>query len=225
MKGNMEYKKNVVDAGVKFLNNENVLFDYEIEDNVSEYIDDTGNRLEQDNRHNARFNIDVEDRIWTSGDGFASEEQDKNNDGKTAVKGVKVTGLSLYASKDYNDEDGHWDGGLNGYAYYDGSGKDGTWNDGVSESYEDKNKRGVYLINDFKLTGDGQIYGDSAFCENLDKYLENKCNFDSKLLDDYLQFSYSEQGMQEDGYVNFDVEMDGAFWKLCAKKIEEKAIK
>ena len=133
--------------------------------------------------------------------------------------------MSLYASKDYNDEDGHWDGGLNGYAYYDGSGKDGTWNDGVSESYEDKNKRGVYLINDFKLTGDGQIYGDSAFCENLDKYLENKCNFDSKLLDDYLQFSYSEQGMQEDGYVNFDVEMDGAFWKLCAKKIEEKAIK
>jgi len=47
-------------------------------------------------------------------------------------------------------------------------------------------------------------------------------DFDSKLLSDYLEFSYSEQGMQEDGYVNFDCEIDGDFWKLVDKKREEK---
>ena len=218
----MKYTNKQIEAGIKFLNNKNVNYDYEIENDVVEYADGTS---EQENMHRVRFDIDVEDRIWTSGDGWASAEQDKNNEGKTAVKGVKVTGLSLNAYKDYNETDAYWSGGMNGNAFYDGSGKDGTWNDGISESYEDKNKRGVYLINDFKLTGDGQIYGDTEFTRNLDKYLEDKCDFDSKLLSEFLEFSYSEQGAQEDGYVNFDTEIDGDFWKLIDKKIEEKAIK
>jgi len=174
--------------------------------------------------HRVRFDIDVNDRICTSGDGWASAEQDKNNDGKTAKKGVKVTGLSLSAFKDYTEKDAYWSGGMNGDAHYDGSGKDGTWNDGTSESYEDKNKRGVYLINDFKLTGDGMIYGDSDFTKNLDKYLEDKCDFDSKLLSEFLEFGYSEQGAQEDERVNFDTEIDGDFWKLVDKKREKNAI-
>ena len=212
MKGHMEYTNKQIEAGVKFLNNKNLDCDYEIDDDICEYGDGT---TEQENMHRVRFDIDVKDRIHTSGDGWASAE---SKDDKTAVKGVKVTGLSLRAYKDYNEEDAYWSGGMNGDAYYDGSGKDGTWNDGTSESYEDKNKRGVYLLNDFKLTGDGMIYGDSAFCENLDKYLEDKCDFNSKLLSDYLEFSYSEQGAQEDERVNFDTEIDGDFWKLCAKK-------
>jgi hypothetical protein len=221
MKGNMKYTNKQIEAGIKFLNNKNVMFDIEIDDDIQRYADGTS---EQENMHRVRFDIDVEDRIWTSGDGWASAEQDKNNEGKTAVKGVKVTGLSLNAYKDYNETDAYWSGGMNGNAFYDGSGKDGTWNDGISESYEDKNKRGVYLINDFKLTGDGQIYGDTEFTRNLDKYLEDKCDFDSKLLSEFLEFSYSEQGAQEDGYVNFDTDIDGDFWKLVDKKREKNAI-
>ncbi len=217
----MKYTNKQIDAGIKFLNNKNVMYDLDIDEH--EWV---GSRKEngvevttkhKDNEHTIRIDIDVNDRIWTSGDGWASAE---SKDDKTAKKGVKVSVVSLRANKDYNEEDAYWSGGMNGDAHYDGSGKDGTWNDGVSESYEDKNKRGVYLINDFKLTGDGMIYGDSDFVDNIIKYMENKCDFDSKVLGEFLDFSYSEQGAQEDERVNFDVDLDGDFWKLVDKKRE-----
>jgi hypothetical protein len=59
------------------------------------------------------------------------------------------------------------------------------------------------------------IYTDSGFIDNSIKYMEEHCDFDSKLLSDFLAFDYSEQGMQDDGAVNLDVEMDGDFWIKC----------
>ena len=59
------------------------------------------------------------------------------------------------------------------------------------------------------------IYTDSGFIDNSIKYMEEHCDFDSKLLSDFLAFDYSEQGMQEDERVNLDVEMDGDFWIKC----------
>ena len=41
-------------------------------------------------------------------------------------------------------------------------------------------------------------------------------DFDDLLdLDDLLDFDYSEQGMQDDGAVNLDVDMDADFWQHC----------
>ena len=45
--------------------------------------------------------------------------------------------------------------------------------------------------------------------------MEQHCDFNSKLLSDFLDFDYSEQGMQEDGAVNLDVALDGDFWIKC----------
>jgi hypothetical protein len=45
--------------------------------------------------------------------------------------------------------------------------------------------------------------------------MEEHCDFDSSLLSDFLDFDYSEQGMQDDGAVNLDVDMDADFWKKC----------
>ena len=46
-------------------------------------------------------------------------------------------------------------------------------------------------------------------------YMEEHCDFNAKLLNGFLDFCYSEQGMQDDGAVNLDVEMDGDFWIKC----------
>ena len=72
------------------------------------------------------------------------------------------------------------------------------------------------LINKIKAQdSDGMIYTDDGFIANTKKYMEEHCDFDSKLLGEFLDFDYSEQGMQDDGAVNLDVEMDGDFWIKC----------
>ena len=180
----MKYTQAQIEAGIKFLNNENVHIDTaELEDNV------------------VNINIDVGKRIWTSGDSIW-------NNG--VVKGVKVGYISLIGTYEDWDEDAYWSGGLAGNITYDGSGKDGTWYDGS----DDENNT---LINKIKneQDSDGMIYTDSGFIDNSIKYMEQHCDFDSKLLSDFLAFDYSEQGMQEDGRVNLDVEMDGDFWIKC----------
>ena len=147
------------------------------------------------------ISIDVGKRIWTSGDSIW-------NNG--VVKGVKVGYISLIGTYEDWDEDAYWSGGLAGNITYDGSGKDGTWYDGS----DDENNT---LINKIKneQDSDGMIYTDSGFIDNSIKYMEEHCDFDSKLLSDFLAFDYSEQGMQEDERVNLDVEMDGDFWIKC----------
>ena len=59
------------------------------------------------------------------------------------------------------------------------------------------------------------IYTDTIFIENAIAYMEDECDFDSKLLGEFLDFDYSEQGMQDDEMVNLDVDMDGDFWIKC----------
>ena len=180
----MKYTQAQIEAGIKFLNNENVHIDTaELEDNV------------------VNISIDVGKRIWTSGDSIW-------NNG--VVKGVKVGYISLIGTYEDWDEDAYWSGGLAGNITYDGSGKDGTWYDGS----DDENNT---LINKIKneQDSDGMIYTDSGFIDNSIKYMEQHCDFDSKLLSDFLAFDYSEQGMQEDERVNLDVEMDGDFWIKC----------
>ena len=203
----MQYTQAHIELGKKFLNNENVGFDYDAED------------------MRISFGIDVNDKIWTSGDSIWSETK--------AKKAVAVESMSLcathskmsYAEEDWKDleaDDLYWSGGLEGYAYYDGTGKDGTWNDGEEYTLEEKGG----FINGIKKegTGDGYIYSDNGFTENLEKYLIEKCDFD-KALFDYLSFDYSEQGMQEAGAVNFDVEMDGDFWLAVHNEMEEDNLK
>jgi hypothetical protein len=58
----------------------------------------------------------------------------------------------------------------------------------------------------------------------LENYLVEKCDFD-KALFDYLNFEYSEQGMQSPGAVNFDVDMDGDFWLAVKEDMEEDNLK
>ena len=74
-----------------------------------------------------------------------------------------------------------------------------------------------FLINKIKnkQDSDGMIYTDTIFIENAIAYMEDECDFDSKLLKEFLDFDYSEQGMQDDEMVNLDVEMDGDFWIKC----------
>jgi hypothetical protein len=49
--------------------------------------------------------------------------------------------------------------------------------------------------------------------------MEEECDFDRKLLEDFLGFEYSEQGMQQEECVNFDVDMDGDFWMHCSSEL------
>lgn len=189
-----KYTKEEIQAGVKFLQNKNVNFDYDKDD------------------MQIWFNIDVGCRIWTDGTSIWS---------RGVVKGVKVSDLSLmaqhskehYAKEDWDslkEEDLYWSGGLTGYAHYDGSGKDGTWYDGVDDESA--------LINrNTSKESDGLIYTDDGFVKNLLKYLKDECDFDTHFVDltKYLDFEYSEQGMQTEESVNFDVEMDGDFWIKC----------
>ena len=183
----MKYTQAQIEAGIKFLNNANVHIDTaELEDNV------------------VNININVGKRIWTDGTSIW-------NNG--VVKGVKVGYINLVSEwydKYENDEDNYWSGGLAGTITYDGSGKDGTWYDGA----DDGNNVLINKIKDEK-DSDGMIYTDSGFIANSIKYMEQHCDFDAKLLSDFLAFDYSEQGMQDDGAVNLDVEMDGDFWIKC----------
>ena len=181
----MKYTTQQVQAGIKFLNNANVHYEKD-DDNINISIDVGG------------------DRIWTSGDSIW------NNGIK---KGVKVYGISLNVEKyeDDSEELGYyWSGGLAGTIAYDGSGKDGTWYDGT----DDENN---VLINKIKneQDSDGLIYTDEGFITNSIKWMVDNCDFDAKLLSDFLDFDYSEQGMQDDGAVNLDVTLDGDFWIKC----------
>jgi hypothetical protein len=146
------------------------------------------------NDERTEFSICVDvhnNRIWTDGNrGLWS----------TVAKGVKVRHANFLVSK-YDEE---WNGGLAGTVHYDGSGEDGTWYDGGDEE--------TALINKVKdKESDGMIYTDTAFLSNLQKYMVEHCDFDMQLCE-YLDFDYSEQGMQDDEYVNLDVEMDADFW-------------
>lgn len=185
----MKYTTQQIQAGIKFLNNANVHFEKD-DDNIN-------------------ISIDVGmDRIWTSGDSIW------NNGIK---KGVKVGYISLNVEKyeDDSEELGYyWSGGLAGTIAYDGSGKDGTWYDGT----DDENN---VLINKIKneQDSDGMIYTDEGFITNSIKWMEDNCDFDAKLLEDLLDFTYSEQGMQDDGAVNLDVTLDGDFWMHCNDEV------
>ena len=198
-----KYTKEEIQAGVKFLQNKNVNFDYDKDD------------------MQISFNIDVGCRIWTDGSSIWS---------RGVVKGVKVSALSLnathskemYAEEDWDklkDEDLYWSGGLTGYAHYDGTGKDGTWYDGVDDASA--------LINrNTSKESDGLIYTDDGFTKNLLKYLRDECDFDTHFVDltKYLDFDYSEQGMQTEESVNFDVQMDGDFWIKCNEELTKFAV-
>ena len=182
-----KYTTQQVQAGIKFLSNANVNLDIENDGDDKQVI----------------FNINVgNNRIWTSGDSIWN---------KGVVKGVKVSGIQLVATWYDYPEDKYWSGGLAGSILYDGSGKDGTWYDGA----DDENNA---LLNPKKDEddSDGLIYTDGGFIENAFKYMEQHCDFDSKLLrENFLDFDYSEQGMQEDENVNLDVALDGDFWIHC----------
>ena len=195
------YTQSELEAGTKFLNNANVNFEYDAEE------------------MQVGFTINVEDRIWTDGTSIWN-----NN----VVKGVKVDAISLMAQHSkmhYSEEDWdkldkddlYWSGGLSGTIAYDGSGKDGTWYDGSDDANN-------VLINKIKdeQDSDGMIYTDSGFIANSIKYMEEHCDFDSKLLKNFLDFDYSEQGMQDDGAVNLDVDLDGDFWLACYEQMQKQ---
>ena len=191
------YTTQQVRAGIKFLQNANVSYEYDKDEEA------------------VSIGIDVNKRIWTSGDSIWSPRKVK--------KGVKVNYLSLtaehsrqhYSEKDWaklDKEDLYWSGGLMGNADYDGSGKDGTWFDG-------KDEPSALINRNPSKESDGLIYTDDGFVENLLQYMETDCNFDRKLLGDYLDFDYSEQGMQDMECVNFDVDLDGDFWIHCSEEL------
>ena len=191
------YTTQQVRAGIKFLQNANVDYEYDKDEEA------------------VSIGIDVNKRIWTSGDSIWSPRKVK--------KGVKVSSLNLTAehsrqhySKDdwakLDKEDLYWSGGLMGNAHYDGSGKDGTWFDG-------KDEPSALINRNPSKESDGLIYTDDGFVENLLQYMETDCNFDRKLLGDFLDFDYSEQGMQAEECVNFDVDLDGDFWIHCNEEL------
>ena len=151
------------------------------------------------------ININVGERIWTDGTSIWN-----NN----VVKGVKVGYINLVSTWYDLMDDAYWSGGLAGTITYDGSGKDGTWYDGT----DDENN---VLINKIKneQDSDGMIYTDAGFIANSIKWMVDNCDFDAKLLEDLLDFDYSEQGMQDDGAVNLDVTLDGDFWMHCNDEV------
>ena len=138
--------------------------------------------------------VDVNnERIWTDG---------KRGLWNTTAKGVKVRHANFLVSK-YEDD---WSGGLSGTIHYDGSGEDGTWYDGADV----ENTALINKVKDMRES-DGMIYTDEAFLRNMFAYMVEHCDFDMQL-QQYLDFDYSEQGMQDDEYVNLDVELDADFW-------------
>ena len=181
-----KYTTQQVQAGIKFLSNANVNLDIENDGGDKQVV----------------FNINVgNNRIWTSGDSIWN---------KGVVKGVKVSGIQLVGTWYDGAGEQYWSGGLAGSILYDGSGKDGTWYDGA----DDENNA---LLNPKKDEddSDGLIYTDGGFIANSIKYMDEHCDFNSKLLSDFLDFDYSEQGMQQDGDVNLDAHVDGHFWIHC----------
>ena len=158
------------------------------------------------------ISIDVDNnRIWTDGSGIWNNK---------VVKGVKVEGIYLNADYyDYDDEDAEWSGGLAGSIAYDGSGVDGTWYDGADV----ENNALINKIKD-EQDSDGMIYTDDGFINNSIKYMVEHCDFDMEL-QQYLDFDYSEQGMQDDGYVNLDVELDGDFWLAVKEDMDAEQSK
>jgi hypothetical protein len=181
-----KYTTQQVQAGIKFLSNANVNLDIENDGGDKQVV----------------FNINVgNNRIWTSGDSIWN---------KGVVKGVKVSGIQLVGTWYDGANEKYWSGGLAGSILYDGSGKDGTWYDGA----DDENNA---LLNPKKDEddSDGLIYTDGGFIANSIKYMDEHCDFNSKLLSDFLDFDYSEQGMQQDGDVNLDAHVDGHFWIHC----------
>tara|TARA_Y200000002_G_scaffold207279_1_gene171011 strand:+ start:82 stop:702 length:621 start_codon:yes stop_codon:yes gene_type:complete len=152
--------------------------------------------------------VDVHNnRIWTDGNrGLWS----------TVAKGVKVRHANFLVT--YDEEDDYWSGGLAGTVHYDGSGEDGTWYDGSDVEQN-------VLINKVKdmRESDGMIYTDTAFLDNLKKYMVESCDYDMRL-EEYLDFDYSEQGMQDDEYVNLDVELDGTFWLYVIDEMQKEGI-
>ncbi len=166
--------------------------------NVEVYFDDE--------RTEFSISVDVNNnRIWTDGNrGLWS----------TVAKGVKVRHANFLVTKDEDDEE--WSGGLAGSIHYDGSGEDGTWFDGGDVE--------TALINKTKdKESDGMIYTDTAFLVNLQKYMEEHCDFDMQLCE-YLDFDYSEQGMQDDEYVNLDVECDADFWLYVIDEMKAEGV-
>ena len=200
MRANMQYNKTLIEKAVKFINNKNV----EVEHFVA--------------KDDETFNVCVDvhnNRIWTGGDSIWTEG--------AVTKGVKVRYANFLVRKEIDDSEAlgyYWSGGLSGSVHYDGSGKDGTWYDG-------NDVENNTLINKIKDTqdSDGMIYTDVAFLNNLRKYMVESCDFDEELLQ-YLDFDYSEQGMQDDENVNLDVDLDAVFWIEAfnyAKEIKKAA--
>jgi len=181
-----KYTTQQVQAGIKFLSNANVNIDVEY---------DGDERQVHLNIATAKGT-----RFWTSGDSIWS---------KQVQKGVLVNGISLIATYTNYGEDDYWSGGLAGNIGYDGSGKNGTWYDGGEED------TGVLINRIPDATSDGLIYTDNGFIESAFAYMEKHCDFNSKLLKDFLDFDYSEQGMQSEENVNLDVDLDGDFWIHC----------
>ena len=191
----MQYNKTLIEKAVKFLNNKNV--------EVEHWKDST----------DESFAICVDahnNRTWPDGDGLWS----------TIAKGVKVRHANFLVHKEIDDDEAlgyYWSGGLSGSVHYDGSGKDGTWYDGGDVE--------TSLINKIKdKESDGMIYGNGAFINNLQKYMIETCDFDKELLQ-YLDFDYSEQGMQDDENVNLDVDLDADFWIEAIAYAKEMGIK
>ena len=167
--------------------------------NVEVYFDEA--------RTEFSISVDVHNnRIWTDGDGLWS----------TVAKGVKVQHANFLVS--YDDEDNTWSGGLAGSIHYDGSGEDGTWYDGADV----ENNTLINKIKDMRES-DGMIYGNDAFINNLQTYMVDSCDFDLQLCE-YLDFDYSEQGMQDDECVNLDVECDGTFWLYVIDEMKKEGI-
>ena len=200
----MTYTQAQLEAGKRFLQNSNVHFEY-----------DSGDDYDA----TAHISIDVGgNRIWTDGSSIWNNK---------VVKGVKVDSIGLTATKyecdddEYTDGKGYyWSGGLAGTISYDGSGRDGTWYDGADVENNT-------LINKIKneQDSDGMIYTDDGFIANSIKYMEEHCDFDSTLLGEFLDFDYSEQGMQDDGAVNLDVDMDVDFWLAVQAELDEDNVK
>ena len=168
--------------------------------NVEVYFDD----------ERTEFSICVDvhnNRIWTDG---------TRGLWNTVAKGVKVRHANFLVT--YDEDDCTWSGGLAGTVHYDGSGEDGTWYDGADV----ENTALINKVKDMRES-DGMIYTDTAFLANLFKYMVESCDFDMRL-QEYLDFDYSEQGMQDDEYVNLDVECDGTFWLCVIDEMKQAGI-
>ena len=182
-----KYTIQEIQAGIKFLDNANVTFEVEHDGDERQV--------------HLHIHTPQGTRFWTSGDSIWSD--------KGVKKGVLIEGIGMCATYTDYEEDNYWSGGLAGNIGYDGSGKNGTWYDGGEED------TGVLINRIPDATSDGLIYTDNGFIESAFAYMEKHCDFNVKLLKDFLDFDYSEQGMQSEENVNLDVDIDGDFWIHC----------